>query len=253
MANLKSLRDPSLTKETLLVTDHKVLISMEIVLFSINSEKLHVLLSKRVTPPFLDFWTIPNGILRMDIGERGEDPDRTVPSKLKETTGLADDIKYFEQLKTYAAPDRDPREQRVISIAYLGIGAGLVDSYERKSSGQYMFIPVDEIINSSEKTMAFDHYNIFLDSIKRLKAKIGYSPIATHFCSEEFTIRELRRVYEIIWDTTLDPGNFQKKVLSSPDFLVRKDKNAESSTTGGRPAKLYSASTEALLGNPIRQ
>jgi 8-oxo-dGTP diphosphatase len=47
----------------------------------------------------------------------------------------------------------------------------------------------------------------------------------------------LRRVYEIVWGTTIDPRNFHRKVTGTPGFLVP----AGGSTVGerGRPARLY--------------
>ena len=49
---------------------------------------------------------------------------------------------------------------------------------------------------------------ILADGVERARAKIEYSPLATAFCPEEFTIAELRRVYEAVWGTRLDPRNF---------------------------------------------
>ncbi|WP_425595179.1 NrtR DNA-binding winged helix domain-containing protein [Propioniciclava sinopodophylli] len=36
--------------------------------------------------------------------------------------------------------------------------------------------------------------------------------IATSFCDETFTLPELRRVYEAVWDAEIDNRNFQRKV-----------------------------------------
>ena len=172
--------------------------------------------------------------------------------QLKEETGLAKNLGYLEQLGTYGSPNRDPREQRVISIAYFGIGPTLEDPEGGSDASHATFVPVEKAI-SDQVDLAFDHRLILTDAIKRARAKLEYSTIATQFCTQEFTISELRKVYEIIWDTELDPGNFQKKVLSSPGFITDLGRNAESSQTGGRPAKLYSAGTENLLNLAIRR
>src|SRR5918997_381366 len=62
-------------------------------------------------------------------------------------------------------------------------------------------------------------------------------PIAGAFCPPEFTVTQLRRVYEAVWRRTLDPRNFQRKVTSTPGFLEPTDTRV----TGvrGRPAQLY--------------
>lgn len=238
--------------EPLTIEDHKVLVATDIALFTIKDGIFQVLLIKRGVPPFLDFWALPGGLIRMDIGERGEEPEEAALRELREETGLAKDLGYLEQLGTYGSPNRDPREQRVISIAYFGIGPTLEDPAGGSDASHATFVPVEKAI-SDQVDLAFDHRLILTDAIKRARAKLEYSTIATQFCTQEFTISELRKVYEIIWDTELDPGNFQKKVLSSPGFIMDLGRNAESSQTGGRPAKLYSAGTESLLNLPIRR
>ena len=114
-------------------------------------------------------------------------------------------------------------------------------------------MPVDQLLTDNENQLAFDHDQILRDAIERARAKIEYSTIATRFCSEEFTISELRKVYEIIWNTSLDAGNFQKKVLNSPGFIEDTGKNAQSSMTGGRPAKLYRSGTASSINLPIQR
>ena len=245
--------DPlSQSTKALTIEDHKVLVATDIALFTIKDEKFQVLLIKRGLPPFLDFWALPGGLIRMDIGERGEEPEEAALRELKEETGLAKDLGYLEQLGTYGSPNRDPRDQRVISIAYFGIGPTLEDPEGGSDASYATFIPVEEAI-SDQMNLAFDHQLILADAVTRARAKLEYSTIATQFCGREFTISELRKVYETIWDTELDAGNFQKKILSSPGFITDLGRNADSSHTGGRPAKLYSAGTETLLSSPIRR
>ena len=242
----------SQSSEALASEDHKVLVATDIALFTIKDGIFQVLLTKRNVPPFLDYWALPGGLIRMDVGERGEEPEEAALRVLKKETGLTKDFGYFEQLGTYGDPYRDPREQRVISIAYFGIGPSLEDPESGSDASHATFVPVEEAI-SDQMHLAFDHQLILTDAVARARAKLEYSTIATQFCGREFTISELRKVYETIWDAELDPGNFQKKVLSSPGFIIDLGRNAGSSQTGGRPAKLYSAGTETLLNSPIRR
>lgn len=242
----------SQSSEALASGDHKVLVATDIALFTIKDGIFQVLLIKRNVPPFLDYWALPGGLIRMDVGERGEEPEEAALRELKEETGLTKDFGYFEQLGTYGDPYRDPREQRVISIAYFGIGPSLEDPEGGSDTSNATFVAVEEAI-SDQMNLAFDHRLILTDAIAIARAKLEYSAIATQFCGREFTISELRKVYETIWDAELDAGNFQKKILKSPGFIHDLGKNADSSQTGGRPAKLYTAGTETLLSSPIRR
>ncbi len=247
-----SVHSLSQSSEVLTSGDHKVLVATDIALFTIKDGIFQVLLIKRGVPPFLDFWALPGGLIRMDIGQRGEEPEEAALRELNEETGLTKDLGYLEQLGTYGSPNRDPREQRVISIAYFGIGPALEDPKGGSDASHAAFVPVRDAI-SDQMNLAFDHRLILTDAVTRARAKLEYSTIATQFCGREFTISELRKVYEAIWDVELDPGNFQKKVLSSHGFITDLGRNADSSKTGGRPAKLYSAGRETWLNSPIRK
>lgn len=68
--------------------------------------------------------------------------------------------------------------------------------------------------------LAFDHARILADGVERARSKIEYSSLATAFCPPEFTVGELRRVYEAVWGVSLDPRNFHRKVTGTPGFLV---------------------------------
>ena len=119
---------------------HKVLVSVEIVLFTIRNGVFEVLVVKRNSPPFLDFWELPGGLIRLDIGQRGESADDAALRELNRSTGLTGaSLRYLEQLGTYGDPDRDPREERTIAIAYMGIAANAPELPEQNGAS---FVPV---------------------------------------------------------------------------------------------------------------
>lgn len=96
--------------------------------------------------------------------------------------------------------------------------------------------------------LAFDHARILADALDRARSKIEYSPLATAFLGPEFTIPELRAVYEAIWQEKLHPGNFHRKVLSVPGFIESTGSTAErGSARGGPRAKCYRAGDARLL------
>ena len=224
-------------------------VAVDIALFTIREGKFQILLIRRGIPPFLGFWALPGGLIRTDLGELGEDPESAAIRELREETGLSVAPGYIEQLRTYGNPDRDPRN-RVISIAHMGIGPTLENPTGGSDAVHAGFVPVEDI--TEDYKLAFDHKTIIADAVDRARSKLEYSTLATEFCPPEFTITQLRNVYEIIWGTSLDPGNFQKKVLGCKGYLEEIGKTSPTSSTGGRPAKLYKAGPAKIINLPIR-
>jgi 8-oxo-dGTP diphosphatase len=167
--------------------------------------------------------------------------------ELAERTGLDDLPVHLEQLATYGAPRRDPR-MRVVSVAYLAFGPELPEPVAGADASEARWRSVADLLSRSGR-LAFDHGQILADGLERARAKLEYSPLATVFCGPEFTVAELRRVYEVVWGTELDPRNFHRKVTGSPGFLL--PTNKLTARQGGRPARLYRRGHATLLNPPI--
>ena len=87
------------------------------------------------------------------------------------------------------------------------------------------------------------------DGVERARAKLEYTPLAAAFCRADFTIAELRRIYETVWGTRLDPRNFHRKVTGTPGFVV--PARGTTSRDDGRPAQLYRAGRADVLHPPM--
>ncbi|MFI1098098.1 NUDIX hydrolase [Streptomyces sp. NPDC020917] len=95
---------------------------------------------------------------------------------------------------------------------------------------------------------AFDHDRIVADGLERARAKIEYTPLATAFLGETFTISDLRAVYEAVWGAPLHAGNFHRKVLSVPGFVESTgETGSRPGSRGGPRARLYRAGDARLL------
>jgi 8-oxo-dGTP diphosphatase len=98
------------------------------------------------------------------------------------------------------------------------------------------------------RRLAFDHARILLDGVERARSKIEYTPLATAFVGPEFTIAELRAVYEAVWGDRLHPGNFHRKVLSVPGFVESVGATTpHGGPRGGPRARLYRPGDARLL------
>jgi 8-oxo-dGTP diphosphatase len=150
---------------------------------------------------------------------------------------------HLEQLATYGAPRRDPRG-RVVTVAYLALLPNLSAPAAGSDAADARWSPADELLEDPRR-LAFDHHRILSDGVERARAKLEYSPLGAAFCASEFTIAELRRVYEAVWGTPLDPRNFHRKVTGTPGFIVATGRTT--TRDGGRPAQLYRRGEATLL------
>jgi len=153
--------------------------------------------------------------------------DESAARVLSSETGLQDI--YLEQLYTFSDIDRDPR-MRVISTSYMA----LVD---KDKVGQInleaKWVNFDSVMEN-EDTLAFDHSKIIDMAYNRLKNKLEYSDIVFNLMPEEFTLRELQQVYEIILQKKLLDPAFRRIIANKVEGTGRYRKSG-----GHRPSELF--------------
>ncbi|OEJ96851.1 NUDIX hydrolase [Streptomyces thermolilacinus] len=218
-------------------------VTVDLAVFTLRDERLHVLLVRRGEEPYRGRWALPGGFVRPR-----ESADTAARRELAEETGLAEATAahlHLEQLRTYSEPDRDPR-MRVVSVAYAALGPGLPEPRGGGDASDARWVPY-----AAQGPLAFDHDAILADAHDRVGAKLEYSCLATAFCPPEFTLGELRQVYEAVWGVPLDRPNFRRKVLATPGF-VRPVEGPPRLTGGrGKPAALYRAGDATALHPPL--
>lgn len=212
----------------------KLLVAADIVAFSFQERQLKVLLVKRKFEPGVGQWAIPGGFVRED-----ESLEESALRELQEETGLAKDC-YLEQLYTFGEVTRDPRG-RVISVAYM-ILVGEPEKLKLKASDdatEAKWFPIDDL-----PALSFGdaHRKILAYARQRLHWKLEYSNVAFSLLGANFTLTELQRLYESVYNEKLDKRNFRKKILSL-DLVEPVDKILNEL---GRPAQLYKARTKKL-------
>ena len=177
-------------------------------------------LVRRTRDPHEGLWALPGGWLDISEGL-----DAAASRTLAETTGLAPS--FLEQLYAFGAVDRSPT--RVVSIVYWAL---------LRSDEVDLAKPLENVAwfdAASLPRLAFDHNEIVEYALWRLRNKAGYSRIAHGLLADEFTLAELREVYEAILGRRLDPANFRRQVENSGNLLP-----TDRFRTGShRPARLY--------------
>lgn len=218
------------------------LVTVDLAIFTIRSGTLMVLLIERGEEPFQGRPALPGGRVR-----RQETLDQGARRELLEETGVDGSRLHLEQLGAFGDPGRDPRG-RVVTIAYLALGADLPEVVGGSDAAHAHWVPVEEALEGPLR-LAFDHDRILDDALERVREKLEYTTVATVFCPEPFTLSELREVYEVIWGRELDPSNFRRKVTKAEGFV--KPTGEQRAQQAGRPAALYRKGEASLLTPPL--
>ncbi len=214
-------------------------LAVDLAILTVRVNRLEVLVIERAHEPYPGRVALPGGFLRA-----GEDLLDAARRELAEETGLDGDLLHLEQLATYGAPDRDPRG-RVVSVAYLAIAPDLPVPTAGSDARSARWAPVGTV----QGTLAFDHDEILADAVERARTRLEFTTLATVFCGQTFTIGDLRRVYEVVWDTELDPRNFSRKVAHADGFVA--PTGAKRTPETGRPAALYRRGPAQALNPPL--
>lgn len=223
----------------------------DLTIFTIRNGELCILMVRRGGHPFLGQWALPGGFVNPD-----ESSEEAAVRELKEETGINVDGAWLEQLKTYSAPNRDPR-MRVVSTAYLALipNAGIPVAGDDAVDAHFFSVrDLLDPVAGEEIPLAFDHEVVIRDGLKRCRDKIEWAPIAPTFLDDSsgFTIADLRRVYETVWGVDgLHEANFRRKVLSTENFLVPVGAKGGSQFPDGRSADLYKLGSATMLYPPM--
>lgn len=217
-------------------------VTVDLVVLTIREDVLCALVVRRGVPPFEGNLALPGGFVLAE-----EDLGAAATRELGEETGLADLPVHLEQLASYGTPRRDPRG-RVVTVAYLVLAPDLPTPTAGSDAAEAEWRPVVDLLGEPS-ALAFDHGRILADGVERARAKLEYTPLGSAFCAPTFTVAELRRVYEVVWGTTLDPRNFHRKVTSTTGFVEATEERT--TREGGRPAALYRAGSANVLHPPL--
>jgi 8-oxo-dGTP diphosphatase len=227
-------------------------VTVDLVVLTIRQGDLAALVIRRGGEPYLGRLALPGGFVRPD-----ESLDAAAARELQEETGLdlirsqhphhaqgRSEQVHLEQLASYGDPGRDPR-LHVVTVAYLALAPQLPVPHPGSDAVAASWLPAGGL----NQRLAFDHDRILADGLERARSKLEYTPLAAAFCPAQFSVGQLRRVYEIVWGTSIDPRNFHRKVTGTAGFL----EPAGSTTSGerGRPAQLYRRGDATTLYPPM--
>ena len=204
------------------------LATVDMAIFTIQDDKLKVLLVKRADYPSKGKWALPGGFIDLKKDKELKD---TAHRKLKEKTGV--EISYLEQVETIGSTKRDPRGWALTVVYFALIASQDLILSNDSSSEEIAWVSVDKV--KGEYKLAFDHQEILENCYERLKGKVQYTSLPVNLLSEEFTLTELQKTFEIILDKTIEKKAFRRRIIDA-NIL---EETGEMKRGSNRPAKLY--------------
>ena len=174
-------------------------LTVDCVVFGVDEEELKLLLIRRGNAPFQGKWALPGGFVHID-----ESLETAAARELQEEASVTPP--FLEQLFTFGAVERDPRE-RVVSVAYYTL-VKLSDHKVRAATdaADAAWFGVNDL-----PSLAFDHDEIVQTALERLKGKVRYQPIGFELLPHKFTLSQLQRLYEIVLERELESATFARR------------------------------------------
>jgi 8-oxo-dGTP diphosphatase len=202
-------------------TEDKPLVSLVVVILTVESGTLQVLLIRRSAPPFQGFWALPGGVFSGD-----EALAKAAARRLVDETGLED--VYLEQLYTFSDLDA---HLPAVAVTYFA----LVNHTQVRLQQRRRWRPAWHALANLPE-LAFNNRAVIDYALTRLRYKLEYTNVAYSLLPESFTLSELQRVYQSILGRALDKRNFRKWILAR---AIVRPTGGTHSEGAHRPARLY--------------
>ena len=218
-------------------------VTADMVAYCFVEGQIKLLVIKRKAHPYQNKYALVGGFV-----DKHEDAYQACIREVKEEVGLEIPLEKVEQLMTVSTPGRDPRGW-VITIAHLVyLPAIAVDQAQAGDDAKEVtFLDVDFKASSfkdgerllTAEDFAFDHYQILLESIKRIQGRLDWNPTFLHLLESPFTVYEGTELVNLITP---------RRPIVSNNFLVKFGEYLEEAgvkrVPKKKPRKVYKLKTE---------
>lgn len=204
-------------------------LSIDCVIFGFHAGELKVLLLRWKGT---DGWSLPGGRIYKE-----ESADDAVNRILQERTGLSKI--FLHQFHTFGDINRNKHftEEQLLEKLESTFGKGFFDDIIHKrvvSIGYFALVEFDQVQATPDwftdecrwwsipevPPLLFDHNEMIDRALIALRRQTRNQPVGYDLLPQKFTMPELQRLYETIFDKQFDRRNFQK-LLMSYDILEK--------------------------------
>jgi len=205
------------------------LVSADVVLFSVEQDRLQVLLVQRAEAPAARQWALPGAILKP---EEDADLHATACRALQEKISVA--VPHLAQVGAFSGKHRDPRDWSVSVLFYALLPADQVNAVLKRG------VEAAEWLNANDpgRPLAFDHALLLGAALQVLRDKVERHALPLHLLPARFTLTALQRTCQAVLGRPLDKSVFRRRLKDSEDFV---ELAGEFVLGPQRPAQLYRA------------
>ena len=198
------------------------LISVDLVAFQLGGKnRLQVLVNYL---PESKHPQLPAGRIEPDHDSSLEDTAKRQLSRL-----TSEPATYFEQVITIGDNRRDSRGWSLTVVYYVLLRPGNEHSLQPGAA----WIDVEN--GQPETPLAYDHSQLVMEALDRLKNKIQYSALPVYLLPAEFTLSDIQNVFSVVLDKAPPMRSIRNRFLNC-DLLEDTGKKRYGSN---RPATLY--------------
>ena len=202
-------------------------LSIDCVIIGYSQRGLKVLVPKLDLEE--DVWALPSGF----IGQE-EDIEAAARRIIEHRTGIHDF--YLDQFRVYGSPDRieQPFFNRLITLMleqqgrhpdeiermqwlnrrFLSIGFyALVDLTTVRPRRTVIDTSIEWLPLTALPDLILDHNTMIAAALETVRLQFDERRLAFHLLPEQFTMKEVRQLYETVFNRPFSRTNFQKKIL----------------------------------------
>jgi 8-oxo-dGTP diphosphatase len=161
-------------------------LTVDLVLFAFDGEKVRVLLIRRKNEPFAGRWALPGGFVEID-----EELRDAAVRELGEETGLHR-VAVLAEIGTFAAVGRDPRG-RTVSVAHAAVCRWPAPARAGDDASLAAWLAFDQA-----RDLAFDHDQILTRALAWLRDAILEGPAGLALLPLIFDHGQVRRLFQAV-------------------------------------------------------
>lgn len=203
------------------------LVVIDIALFTVQEEKLKLLLVKRSNTPEKGKWALPGGIL---IPSKDSDLEGAARRILKSKISVH--LQHLEQVCSFSGKHRDPRGWSISTLYYALLPADQIHAVMNESVEDLQWQEIQ-----SCPQLAFDHELQVKKALQVVRRKVASHILPLHLMRKKFTLTELQKCCEAILDQTLDKSVFRRRLKNNLEIIELDEYEGGAQ----RPARFYMA------------